>query len=860
MDEHITTKKQCFTSIQKKKLLGAIDSFQLCPSMDLVVFGTSSTSASLQNLFRTVSWQKVASINLEESEKASNGESTSSTVCWSPNGRWIAVAKDSQVSLYGVEPLANPPTGTSFSGSSGPSEKNHSWRTQNPVISLYWAHVGRPHATAWKLSLEEEEEQTYWSYQQYFLDKSLLFLPPSAYHQGGEEGHNDSQMQHETPTSTALPECKTPLSVLCVSTRETIEFYLHGRYPLIKAPRMVVDSTKGVNAVASNDLTYFVFFSQVPHAPSTVSIYHLPFLKTERYPLQAIASLHSSIESHLGTLKQSIPDVMNAWKSSLKPLDTKIQPLIRLLQNYGVDNKSLGEVLKQFILIGHTSESSSLANAMDQFFTSVQMNDQLLQRMIRTLYGALGNVESQTRRSLLSPVQALVYQIQELSGFVKFYRKTTTTDSNSIGVQDLVDRSYSLLISVELLMKSIIESRYRVRDFCGYLRHAGSEIKARGTAPQSVQRENAKKRRVPQAVIERLLAVMNTKVDISLQDESLTEQILSIPVSTMLKESPSFMSNETRNKGVSSPKSVIGDSATVAYACNQVSEAVKSVFVNPIANLPESIVPQDITLPQFEDASVAIHTRIGKEPSDDESFDEDELEEYEEASDKSYFCPQVVDGSYSANTDCRQWTIVSQAHDNIIQLYAIPLQRSNESEDTFAPFYLTTSLLFPSSASITDTAFYSDDGKSSLSSGNDSGTGKEGRQKLGVLLRDTSQLQVWLLSYDSAQWQALPFKSTLIHPSDINSACVCQVTGLAEGADEDEMEVQESAIFAQTRNIEESDSSETEATNQLWLCGSRGVGGVTSASDGVTSLELLDLEEDEFDDEDDDDDEFEEDD
>lgn len=203
----------------------------------------------------------------------------------------------------------------------------------------------------------------------------------------------------------------------------------------------------------------------------------------------------------------------------------------------------------------------------------------------------------------------------------------------------------------------------------------------------------------------------------------------------------------------------------------------------------------DISLPYFKDASVAIHTRIGNEPSDDELFYEDELEESKEASDKTYFCPQVVGGDYSTTTDCRQWTIISQAHDNIIQLYAIPLQ-STEYEEILAPFYLTTTFLFPTNTSITDTAFYSDDGKSSLSSGNDSGTGKEGRQKLGVLLRDPNRLQLWLLSYDSAQWQALRFTSTLIHPSDINRACVCQVTTFTGGA---EMEVEESIIFAQSK-------------------------------------------------------------
>jgi predicted component of type VI protein secretion system len=234
-------------------------------------------------------------------------------------------------------------------------------------------------------------------------------------------------------------------------------------------------------------------------------LYHLPFLKQDRYPLQTIASLHSAIMAHLSTLQQSITEVLNSWKSSLKPLDAKLQPLLRLLQNYGVDDQPLGAIFKHYIIVGHTADSSSVANAMDQFFTSVQMNDQLVQRMERSLHGSLANVESQARKGLLSPMQALCFQIQELAGLVQFHGT-----GNSASLQALVDASHLLWIGVEGLLTAIITSRFRVRDLCGWLRSAGSQIKARGTAANSVQRENAKKRRVPEVVLERLLAVLNT--------------------------------------------------------------------------------------------------------------------------------------------------------------------------------------------------------------------------------------------------------------------------------------------------------------------------------------------------------------
>jgi hypothetical protein len=199
-----------------------------------------------------------------------------------------------------------------------------------------------------------------------------------------------------------------------------------------------------------------------------------------------------------------------------------------LLQNYGVDDQPLGAILKQYILVGHTSESSSVANAMDQFFTSVQMNDQLLQRMERSLHGSLANVESLARKGLISPTQALCLQVQDLAGLVRFH--ATSSDDSAPLLQALVDASHHLWVSVEALLTSILTSRFRVRDLCGWLRSAGSQVKARGTAPKSVQRENAMKRRVPQAVLERLLAVLNTK-KMPDKQTGLTEQLLNMTVS-----------------------------------------------------------------------------------------------------------------------------------------------------------------------------------------------------------------------------------------------------------------------------------------------------------------------------------------
>ena len=213
------------------------------------------------------------------------------------------------------------------------------------------------------------------SYQSHFVDSTQFFLPPSGYLLPSDD--DDDPHRHQDPTTTtALPDSHTPLSVLCVSTPSTIELYLHGRYPLLHLDSLVAPS----HVVLSHDLSYLLTAS-AHH--SLLSLFPLPFLKHDRYPLQIVASLHATMKAHVTTLQQTVVECANSWKTSLKPLDTKLQPLHRLLANYGVDDQPLGVILKQYILVGHTSESSSVANAIDQFFTGIQMNDQLVQRMER---------------------------------------------------------------------------------------------------------------------------------------------------------------------------------------------------------------------------------------------------------------------------------------------------------------------------------------------------------------------------------------------------------------------------------------------------------------------------------------------
>mmetsp|Transcript_16990 Transcript_16990/g.46665 ORF Transcript_16990/g.46665 Transcript_16990/m.46665 type:complete len:225 (-) Transcript_16990:1450-2124(-) len=211
--------------------------------------------------------------------------------------------------------------------------------------------------------------------------------------------------------------------------------------------------------------------------------------------------------------------------------------------------------------------------------------------------------------------------------------------------------------------------------------------------------------------------------------------------------------------------------------------------------------------------------------------------------------------------NCRQWFLIAQAHGATIQLFCLPLgwkqkddgtdydcyDIDDENHDDYEiPFYLTSKLALPKGGQVLQIGFYGDDGKSSLSSGIDSGTGREGRQKLGFIFQKSfpeSTKDLWTTTYDSILWQAVPYDPMLLHASQVDTNCSKEVLQMsAEESRNDE----EDLLFAQSRIIPEESSVDL---CELLLCGSRGVGGVATMSDELIRMDIVDLE-DEEDDED----------
>ena len=312
----------------------------------------------------------------------------------------------------------------------------------------------------------------------------------------------------------------------------------------------------------------------------------------------------------------------------------------------------------------------------------------------------------------------------------------------------------------------------------------------------------------------------------------------------MLK--PTTTSDGIKSERPQSPSSVaIGwkESKNVADATGELSETANIFFRNPLSNIPETIVPKsmcskymnvgyyylyncsyllvfafsqcqtELVIPQPStetESCVAIHTRVGRDPVFDETFDD-----IDDDSDLSYFSPRVVslpNSQLPDSFDVRQWSVIAQARNNTIQIWCCPLgwTEPEEVEDGFGgdevdysiPFYITAKLILPRDGVIRKIGFYSDDGKSSLSSGNDSGDGKEGRQKLSVVFQRET-LELWLIRYEALHWQSEPFDSIFNENSNVIERCHHTVLPLSQsgGPEEDEMAVDDDGptLFAQSK-------------------------------------------------------------
>ena len=121
--------------------------------------------------------------------------------------------------------------------------------------------------------------------------------------------------------------------------------------------------------------------------------------------------------------------------------------------------------------------------------------------MDRSLTVAIANVESMVRQ-ILAASQALMVQVDALLGIS---HATTPSLLPTSAVETLHDHAAHFVVSVEACWTDLVSSRFRLRDWVAWMRATGSAIKARGTAANSAQRDNAQKRRLSDATQQRIL-------------------------------------------------------------------------------------------------------------------------------------------------------------------------------------------------------------------------------------------------------------------------------------------------------------------------------------------------------------------
>lgn len=854
--------KRCFTPIPSRRFMAPIvdATLQLCPSMDLMVFGLANSNAaaagsSMLWLHRTVSGQKLAtlssSIDEDEEEPAAMTHA-----CWRPDGRLLALM-DTQghLRLYNIEDmLASDATPSSLSDTSmQPGLVSTLKLHSSAVTGVVWAHMGRPHP-AWPQSDDELEQEASWESRRRYLDRQAVFLPPADY----PPDHESAAPRRGEETWSVLPTSQTPLSVLGIASVKGLDLYLHGRYPILQGLELPWTAGDPVDLVVSMNLTHLLVRSR---SSPRLALYSLPALTRERYNLQPISALSCAIANHLQTLTEGIQSVAASYKSSIKPMDIKLDALARLLHNYSLTGP-LRDHLVPYILSGRTKAAPNLQAAMDQFFTGVQMNDQLLQRMERSLTVAVANVESQLRQAILRPAQALLYQVSELYGLARLLAEdhsdndSTTALLRAEEARSLFQWSSELFLRAEAALTELIDARFRLRDLVAWLRSTGSHIKAQGTAVGSVQRQNAQKRRASDAVVQRMLQYLQ-KPKAESNEACPTESVLGLRFSEYLADVPSKTALRPSSPKSVKTESLLSDSPSdqatlpLPMVVKETSDALERLLLAPREYMTQTIYCTQLEL-LSQPGHVTMTTRIGKGGVDLDTipYGEDELD--------GFFVPK--DGQdESLTTDFREWMVLAAAltssadQGSMVQIHAMPLtwtlaerREANEIHGLASDKVWSTTLQLPPRHKLMDVGFYGDDGKSTLSSGLDSGTGKERRQALGLVVESESSLELWMVPYDDcsfAQGRLQTLSKGILGVPAINKAPFYKMEAMPTSFGAGGNDIPDGVVYAKTRVLAGKDDIDGAA--RLLLCGSRGVGAVVSVQKGATTVDLLDLEEDE---------------
>jgi hypothetical protein len=368
------------------------------------------------------------------------------------------------------------------------------------VIGMTWKRVA-PYHSSWPLSSDEWERRESWKYTSQLIHRGNKFLPPECYHDtAANEKNLFSPLAH--------------LNVLCVATQNELHWYLQSRYRIMSNTLNFwsPSSIKGVNMVCSPDLSTVLCVAEhqpdekgTPIFSSGVRVFSCPLLASKRFDLQILAASYRSIFSRLKSVKIGMQSALVSWGSALRPLDMKFQRLFQLFRNYNVvttdfevssTSQAIREELLRFILSGRSTVVGDASNALDQFFTRADMHDQLLLREAGGIKASLGSIESKLRTTVQSEIRALVYETDELYGIIKTH-EVTAADSILVEVDvalKLYTTSRILFLTFERFMAHVVDARSRVNDFLAWIRGTATEIRARGTAADSILRQHARDR------------------------------------------------------------------------------------------------------------------------------------------------------------------------------------------------------------------------------------------------------------------------------------------------------------------------------------------------------------------------------
>jgi len=448
----------------------------------------------------------------------------------------------------------------------------------------------------YKELVDECEALETWKHASQLLDKGVGYYLPDPHRfandsSGGGGAGDDGMRMMKTASFRQGLVAEGALDVLCVATTSEIHWYLRGRYRILSvshglstaslmslSPSSSIleeqdsSSSSGggdgcvIDLVCSPDLGTLLAVSNVDAYDTnrqTAKLFSTPLLPRKRFELQYLSYAYASLFSRLWDVKKGIREALMSWRTTLRPLDTKFNGLSKLLCDYGVDgadnnaddhgSESIRLEFLKFILRGRVTikststtsasaaaaTSSSSTSALDQFFTRAQMHDTLLQREAKMIESCASSTEVILRARVLASIRAIVYEAQELYG-VAYSRVSSMEDVDCfIDIKTalcLYKASQSLFLTFNQCLQNVIEARSRIHDLLTWLRGTAAQVRAWGTASDSVQRRNAKALRVSDIMVRRVATFLSSPLTFEAKgcDGSrriLTECIIGVPLS-----------------------------------------------------------------------------------------------------------------------------------------------------------------------------------------------------------------------------------------------------------------------------------------------------------------------------------------